>query len=251
MYFDNFFSSNNLLALLADKGYFALGTVRDNRIAKCPVMSQKKIGKMKRGTYDNVFDKNKINVIRWNDNSVVTIITNFGTTEPVKNMKRYSRKEKKETLIPQPNAIVKYNSHMGGVDLHDNAIACYRIKIRGKKWLWPLFINMVDSAIVNSWRIYNIANSTKMSQLDFRSYLVLSLLETSGQHNINLGRMTSASLPKEIQYDNEGHIIVKHLENARRRCRECRSTTVYICVKCKVHLHTKCFQENFIPQYII
>lgn len=47
---------------------------------------------------------------------------------------------------------------MGGVDQHGNGIANYRIRIRGKKLWWPLFINMIDSAIVNYWRIYNIEN---------------------------------------------------------------------------------------------
>lgn len=244
VYFDNFFSSYALLALLRDKGYFAMGTVRNNRIAKCPVESLKAMKKLKRGAHDNMFDtKSEINVIRWNDNAVVTIITNFGTTDPLTNTKRYSRAEKKEIIISQPNAIAKYNTHMGGVDLHDNGIANYRIRIRGKKWWWPLFINMIDSAMVNSWKIYNIVNENQLSQLDFRSYVVLSLLKPNGQRNINLGRSSNASLPNDVQYDNEGHMIIKHPQSARRRCRECRSTTVFICFKCNVHLHTKCFQE--------
>lgn len=71
---------------------------------------------------------------------------------------------------------------MGGVDLHDNDIANYRIKIRGKKWWWPLFSNAVDSTIVNAWKFYILVNKKKIPQLDFRSELVLCLLKAETSH---------------------------------------------------------------------
>lgn len=94
---------------------------------------------------------------------MVTIVTNNGTILPLVNAKRYSRKERKEVVISQTNVISAYNKHMGGVDLHDNAIANYRIKIQGKKWWWPLFTNIIDSVIVNSWKLHRISTNTKMA----------------------------------------------------------------------------------------
>ena len=49
-----------------------------------------------------------------------------------------------------------YNKFMGGVDLADNVIANYRIHIKGKKWYWPLFINIISMCVVNSWKIMKI-----------------------------------------------------------------------------------------------
>jgi len=97
---------------------------------------------------------------------------------------------------------------MGGIDLHDNGIANYRIRVKGKKWWWPLFTNAVDSAVVNSWKFYNLVNGEKISQSEYRSKLVLSLVKSEENKNeeanndsavtisnINLGRPSKNALP--------------------------------------------------------
>lgn len=133
VYFDNFFTSYKLLVHLKNEGYFATGTVRENRMPKCPLENSKSIGKKARGTMDSRYDhNNEISVVRWNDNSVVTVASNFESVLPNVFVKRYDRKERKDISLPQPNMIAQYNKYMGGVDLHDNAVANYRISIRGK-----------------------------------------------------------------------------------------------------------------------
>ncbi|CAH2109193.1 unnamed protein product [Euphydryas editha] len=129
---------------------------------------------------------------------------------------------------------------MGGVDLHDNGIANYRIRVRGKKWWWqwppPLvneqrFINLIDSVLVNSWKIYNRANERSLNQLEFKSYVAVSLMKTEeaqladNSHflcnsNINLGRPSKNALPSNIRFDNIGHVIEEH----------------------EIHLHADCFK---------
>lgn len=255
IYFDNFFTSYKLLVSLREKEFRATGTIRDNRTVKCPLESVKSLAKKPRGAYDVKYDhKNFITVCRWNDNAVVTIATNFEQTETVTYAKRYNRKEKKEVHIPQPNLISTYNKCMGGVDLHDNGIANYRITIGGKKWWWPLFINVIDSTIVNSWKLHRIIyKKESISLLDFKSYLVRTMIkeedskEATQQGVTNLvlqGRPSTSSLPVEVIHDNIGHVITKNIDNRRRRCRLCKSTTIYFCCKCKIPLHPKCF-SNF------
>lgn len=174
VYFDNFFSSYKLLLALKDKGFYATGTIRDNRTNHCPLEPVKSLSKKPRGTYEDAFDRStNLSLVRWNDNSVVTVISNHFNSQPISNAKRYNRKEKREVNIEQPDVIKHYNKNMGGVDLHDNGIANYRIRITGKKWWWPLFINTLDSIIVNSWKIHGMVNSNRMSQLNFKSYIAL------------------------------------------------------------------------------
>ena len=39
---------------------------------------------------------------------------------------------------------------MGGVDLLDNAVATYRINIKGKKWWWPHFTNCLGKLMAEA-----------------------------------------------------------------------------------------------------
>ncbi|GBL72870.1 hypothetical protein AVEN_128065-1 [Araneus ventricosus] len=81
IYMDNFFTSYDLFVSLRDERFFATETVRENRMAKCPLKSSKILGKMDRGTSDRKFDtKNEIAAVCWNDNRVVSLITNFEDT---------------------------------------------------------------------------------------------------------------------------------------------------------------------------
>jgi DNA excision repair protein ERCC-6 len=133
VFFDNFFTSYSLMAMLREKGFFATGTVRENRIGNCKLKSVKLLGKECKGTFDFAFEKkNEICAVRWNDNSVVTVLTNVGAINPLVIAKRYNRKEKKTVNVQQPNVIQDYIKNMGGVDLHDNGIANYRIRVKGK-----------------------------------------------------------------------------------------------------------------------
>lgn len=249
IFFDNFFSSYSLLQELKKIGCFATGTIRDNRTAKCPIENVKHIAKQARGTYEYAYDENnEICVVRWNDNSVVTVASNSFGPEPIKKAKRYNRKKKQEEVVPQPNIVYQYNKFMGGVDLHDNGVANYRIKIRGKKWWWPLFINMIDSAAVNAWKIHNIANESNMPLLDFKSYIARSLLQFESVEPIarsindqpRRGRPAVNSVLDEVRKDKVGHLIVR--DETRQRCRVCKSQTIYRCERCNVKLHPDCFK---------
>ncbi|XP_065320355.1 piggyBac transposable element-derived protein 3-like [Gordionus sp. m RMFG-2023] len=180
IYFDNFFTSFKLLSYLKQMGYFATGTVRDNRIEHCPVKSIKVVAKKERGYYDYRFEKlNEIFVVRWNDNSVVTVASTCHTISLLSNVSRYSKKISSKIKIPKPNMVTAYNKHMGGVDLCDNLISTYRIKIRGKKWWWPIFTNFIDVALVNSWKIWKFVNrDDKKSLLAFRREVTNYLLRS-------------------------------------------------------------------------
>lgn len=226
--------------------YFATGTIRDNRTNKAPLENVKLLAKKGRGAYDSVYDeKAKVTLVRWNDNSVVTVASNNFSVQPLSSAKRYNRKEHKDVQLPQPDVIKQYNSFMGGVDLHDNAIANYRTNIRGKKWWWPLFINTLDSVVANSWKLYRMANKSNISQLDFKSYLAVRLRksETYEVNDIISGRPPREPVPKEVRFDKVGHTIIRHEEKARRRCKMCKNHTIYLCIRCNVHLHADCFDR--------
>lgn len=71
-------------------------------------------------------------VVRWNDNSVVVLLSYEFVLYPVTTYKRYSVIEKAKTHIPQPNVVKNYNIFTGDVDQLDNHVSNYRISFRGK-----------------------------------------------------------------------------------------------------------------------
>ena len=179
VYFDNFFTSHKLLQKLTEKKFCATGTIREPRLLSCTFENSKLLAKKERGSFDFRYDQaNHIFAVKWNDNAVVTLASNFQSHEPLLTAKRYSRIQKKVVTVTQPNLISSYNAHMGGVDMLDNFVAKYRIAVKGKKWWWPLFINYVDIALCNAWSLHRRVHGKGMDLLEFRRRVAIALLGT-------------------------------------------------------------------------
>lgn len=245
--FDNFFTSHKLMCRLSDAGYFATGTARDNRINRPPLISVKDMKKKPRGSYDYRFDKNNsVYVARWNDNSVVTMLSNFLNHEPMKRARRYDRKQRKMVLVEQPHLIHEYNQRMGGVDLYDNAINNYRIRIRGKKWYWPLITVGLDAAMVNAWKLHcllcKLNKVPNMSQYDFRLSVIENIITIP---DFRAARPTGKHIDNAQSAAKRSDGLHHYLEpmEKRSRCKVCTNKTVSGCKKCGVNLHQTCFVQ--------
>lgn len=245
IFFDNFFSSYHLMCLLNERRFFATGTIRENRMGDSPLRNLKK---EIRGTFDQLLDhQQEILTVRWNDNAVVNVITNNSTVNPIISTKRYCRKKKQTITIPQPKVIQEYNHGMGGVDLHDNAVANYRICMRGKKWWWPIWTNALGNAMVNAWKLHcmmaKIEKIKPLSQIDFRSKVTTELLnydKDEDEYENEHGDEGPSNLPR---INERVHAVMRSIENKFRRCKFCKKHTIFTCKKCNIHLHTKCFDD--------
>ena len=125
----------------------ASGTVKENRINSetKTMISHKKLKKRGRGIFNYRCDST-VYVSKWNINSIVHICNNYSTHLPVH---RCKRQVMGATLhVPQPHLVAQYNKGMGGVILMDCLMVSYRPSIRGKKWYWPLFTNMLNITVV-------------------------------------------------------------------------------------------------------
>lgn len=260
--FDNFFTSHKLMSRLSAKGYFATGTVRENRTSavvnlgrkrhkkpysvKPPLKDMSAMKKLERGTWDYAFDSaNDVLAVRWNDNSVVTVLSNHLKHEPLKQARRYDRKAKRMCNIELPYPIHEYNRTMGGVDLFDNAMNNYRIRIRGKKWYWPLFTNALDAAMVNAWKLHCFCRKFEkrpmMPQLDFRVFVAECLLQSMRGIKEVISKIENEnSVSSIVRSDRVDHVVMKN--DKRLRCRHCASQTTYKCNNCNVGIHPKCFE---------
>lgn len=75
IYFDNFFTSYDLVAKLKTLGYRATGTRRTNRMKGCPLKTEKDMKKTERSSFDYK-SRGDVEMVRWNDNSIVTVCSN-------------------------------------------------------------------------------------------------------------------------------------------------------------------------------
>lgn len=246
IYCDNFFMCPQLLTELKKINVLGTGTVRVDRTDYCPLTEKGEMKKLPRGSYDSYVDKeNNICAIRWNDNSVVTLMSSEYGAAPLRTAKRYSRVQHKKIDIQQPNLVHYYNNNMGGVDQMDANIAVYRIAIRGKKWYMPILLWLLDVALNNA---YQLARSYKYKGgdlLHFRRAVVNSLLRKFGEPKTSPGPVrrfvTPRSVPDCVRLHENEHIILT--KQPRRRCHICKNKTTKACRKCEVPLHDKCFLD--------
>lgn len=144
----------------------------------------------------------------------------------------------------------------GGVDRFDQLLAAYSISQKSKRWWVKIFYYLLDSAIVNSFIMYNYVqknantmNQKKLSHLMFRKMLAEELINPwmnrpKKEINVTIKGKKSSGRLVNVTIDNVGeHLPIKC---TIRRCARCstktkvkRSTTA--CQKCKVALCKECF----------
>lgn len=254
IYFDNFFTSYDLMHRLYKKNIRATATIRENRSAKANecVMNSKTMKKKGRGTFDYTSD-GKVFFAKWHDNAIVNVCSNWETHLPIKKVKRRTKGATKE--VEQPNLINSYNKGMGGVDLCDRLCSSYRPEIRGKKWYWPLFTHAINISVVAAWRIHCKVSGNIMTHLEFRRYITRCLLKMEAStssssdrlpraESTNLSQRQPSSLPPEVRFDRTNH---NKEPTTQGRCKVCHKNARLQCSKCKVRLHgdhgKTCFED--------
>lgn len=245
--FDNLFTNIHLLYKLQAIGIAATGTLRAKREKKAPLKSIDTMGKLKRGDYDSAVDSNSgTNIVRWKDNKVVTVASTYAGVNPIGVAQRFVRVEKKKVGVPIPRCIQIYNHGMGGVDRCDQNVACYMVRIRMKKWWWPIFRYLLDMSIQNAYQLYRLQDGVEaLDLLAFRRSIVKTYLSKYSQErsrNLFSKQLADKRVQDDIRYDGLNHWPSK---GKQRRCglQSCKGTSVYFCSRCNVALHPECFQK--------
>ncbi|XP_061382924.1 piggyBac transposable element-derived protein 2-like [Danaus plexippus] len=249
VYADNFFMSPELTYILREEyGILSLGTIRTNRLRGCQELlpTDKQLKKKKRGSSAQVVcNKNKLAVVKWNDNKVVTLISTYIDSYPLETIKRYDKDEKKKVDVECPQVVKHYNKHMGGVDLADMLISLYRTPFKSHRWYLGIFSQLVDMCINNAWLLHR-RDGKKTSLKDFRFELFDGLSKSNRigtnqnvtddiGENLKIHKPVSVRPTDSVRFDNTGDL--PEAGNETMRCKYCKSgrTSVY-CIKCNVHL---------------
>ena len=223
--------------------------MRSNRMNKCPIRCDSDMKKEHRGAFDYSFDKiNQVFGLVCKDNNTVKMLSNHQEVLPLHRASRWSKAEKRQLSIPQPDAVHHYNKDMGGVNKLDWLIQKYRIKIRAKKWYFPVFTNAVDMTLVNAHAIYCMANGN-IPLLNFRRMVAREYLNMYSLSNPKkIGRPSYSvsaqqRVPDGIRKDPAGHYLARTLAGKQRKCAVCKKNVRKQCIKCNVGLHVDCAME--------
>ncbi len=161
IFFDNYFTTYNLLEVLAEKKIHAAGTAWLSRFANPPLKADKEMSKKERGNHDEVQSRDgKVVLVKWFDNRSVVLASNFVGVGDEDEVQRWNQKEKQYVKSKCPEVVKKYNKAMG-VDKLDQLISLYRIDIRSRKWPLRMISHAFDVAVVNSWLEYRRDNESK------------------------------------------------------------------------------------------
>ena len=254
-----------LLLQLKAFGILVCATIRANRLAGCPLSSEKELQKSGRGSHPSKTNKNSgIMLMRWFDNKCVQLVSTYCSSKNSGTVRRWDAKSKSHIQVPCPEVVREYNSAMGGVDLADMLIALYRSPMKTKRWYLKVIIHAVDICKVNAWILYRrfadqlrIPKKNQMNLLTFSSKVAAGLTMESKTLERSVGRPRKR---RSIDHDTTGpgrRVLTATPANCVRidatahwpcyrdkkgRCRFCKKGIVLTsCMKCQVHL---CFTSE-------
>lgn len=252
VFFDNLFSSPELLTYLKTKQIYSVCHIASSRSRGCKLPSEKEMEKNGRGTINEfVDDKNGLVICAWFDNRRVLTISNFLGKDPVDEAKRYDKAKQESITISRPASVSLYNTFMGGVDKADMFLSLYRTKLRTRKWYHRIAFHILSLSVVNGFVIYREIGGTG-SLLDFLTDVCrclitgdISLDDSEEEQPIKKFRSLKANaVPREVRLDKINHWPLQCDQPQRCKHESCGRRTRFICSKCQVYLcvtGTECF----------
>ena len=128
----NWFSSVPLLDGLKVDGNRGTGNIRADRCKKAPFAIKAELEKQGRGLIFYACDGSNM-LVRSCDNAMMSIASNCQLSNSSRLVSRWSKKQKKNVDVPLPLMIHSYNRCMEEVDLFNQFVANYHIRIKSKK----------------------------------------------------------------------------------------------------------------------
>lgn len=236
VYFDNYFSSVELVKDLQERNIYACGVIQKKR-KHLPKLKPEK--NLKRVESDWLATNDGISHCVWKDNKNRTTVDRLN-------------KDGSTTTISCPEIVKDYNKHMGYVDKADGLKSYYELKRRSVKW-WPrIFWHFVNVSVVNAFILYSedlrqieAGGTGKIDLKNFKLCVAQGLIgavdrdKTDGRRKSNSKQNKyKIQVPLECRFDKAQHMPVK---GNRRRCAFCSTKSEphvsrWACDTCKVGL---------------
>lgn len=201
LYFDKFFSTYKLFEHLHSLGIYAAGTVKLNRFADPPFLSDEEMSKLGRGSAfeikSNVKNACNIGLLKWYCNKSVILGSNFITSGTIDKVQVYYNRLNKYVTVERPEIAKLYNAGIGGVVRSGKLIHSCRTSIISRKWTLQLMTHAFDLAASNAWLQYKkeagellVPKRKILNLVQFRLEVAKQML----QNNVNVSDFDRLSI---------------------------------------------------------
>ncbi|KAK2190175.1 hypothetical protein NP493_87g02016 [Ridgeia piscesae] len=249
VYFDNFYTSPDLLTYLHARQVYACGTVRANR-KNLPTALLPKNVNLQRHEF-KVAQKDELSFVVWQDTKPVCVLSNFHDPTAMGAVSRRVRLGGGAQQVAVPAVVADYQKYMKGVDLMDQMVGYYIIQHRSKKWWRRIFHYLMMASAYNAYVVARDTNPEMVATEwpNFQDFLEEIVLWLVGEVR---SRRDPAANPRPAPGAGR-HDIVKMYEK-KRTCIECsmsaaagerRGTTKHGCQQCQQPVHLECVSTHF------
>lgn len=272
MFFDNYYSSPELLEELLYRDTLSCGTVRKNRKDLPSAVTQAKLKKgetcFRRSTLEDG-SPGRMLALKWCDKREVYMISTMHWA--VEKWNKKNDRSPEANPIYKPAVIVDYIEKMGGVDLGDQLLNYYTFLRRSCKWWRKLFIHMLNMVVLNAYILNKKFGNKKLDHSAFREYIAEWLVqcsqaekETANSHEdeedflyVGPDRLSGMHLPMKLEKDGHtGSLSCKVCFIGKKEAKKSgkpqrKRMTSFKCDKCGIAMCVKtCFRayhkyENF------
>ena len=102
-------------------------------------------------------------------------------------VERRQKRTSERLKVPCPAINKEYNSHMNGVNIHDQSKTSYEIDRKSRfQYYLRIFFNLMDSVVVNTHVIDKKKVNAKMSLLNFKIILSESLINRFSSQKLKI-----------------------------------------------------------------
>ncbi|KAL8599603.1 hypothetical protein ACOMHN_024501 [Nucella lapillus] len=154
VYFDNYFTSVNLMEVLLRKKTYSCGTVRLNRRGLPDRLKRTKLtvpGQMLK------LQKGRLLAVTWYDRKrQVSVLSTGNSTDNIQ-INRRGRCGLPDMMYPKPKAIQEYSENYNAVDKNDQLRSYYGIANKANKWWKYLFWFFCDVSMINAYIMHREA----------------------------------------------------------------------------------------------
>ncbi len=265
LYQDNWFTSFDVCENMLNRGIYAIGTVRSNRLAEIQHARIKEAENCPRGTircYKKVgYD---IYFVSWKDASPVNMLTTI--VPRITKMFRDVKKDGNRVEVYAPTTVKLYNKGKGGTDSFDQLLQYYWKSVRSIKWPFRVLHHFFMVAVINSHILFKMYHHLTREDEGFTllSFMQMLIRETVCKYvhqppeydgpmkktrakNLrkNMSRLVGLHHPKFIRYTYTDKFTgQKRRKETRRMCVVCKKATPTACDQCGVGLHIRRGNRN-------